>query len=256
MSTTTITFRGLCTFIQHAAHYDVCLLPGTGVDHHGAHPPHLASLSVHVDMIDTDPGQTTWKPDAIVYDKNGGTAGQMGVWKLDRRVVTLTPTPAGPGKAPTFADRKNEIDLSHYHTAAEAKAKTRDQIVAAGASIVQLVDGAIVGREKGKKLKLIRKVGGDLKTQDFVRAYEWSLAANGLKVKIVSSAGTISLKESAKVAISNVAPVMGSASLTHFEHYYETFAQKPQADRLLHLEFTSLDEPVYDCVPPTPGPTP
>jgi hypothetical protein len=255
MSKTTITFRGLCAFIEHANHYDACLLAGAHAGHHGGHPAHLASLSVDIEDINTDPGQTTWLPGAVIYEKTGGPSAQIGVWKLDPGVVTLQPNVAGPGRVPAFTDRSSEIDLSVHHTPQEARAKSRADLVAAGASIVQLVDGAIAGRERGNPLKLMRGTTRVVE-KDFVRAYEWSLEAANLKVKIVSSAGTIALKENARVSVTNVAPVMGSLGLAHFAHYYETFARAPESGALLHLEFTTLDEPVYDCVPPVPGPTP
>jgi hypothetical protein len=265
MSTTSITFRGLCTFIQHQQHYDVCLLAGAGPlsgDHHdqGAHPRHLPSLSVNIKFVDTDPTETTWLPDAVVYDKTGGPEAQIGVWKLDRYVLTLKPSVGGSGQPPKFMNRDKEADLTYHHQTGTAKARTRADIMAGGAAIVELVDGAIVSREPtaDEELHLIR--GNDptriVSKGPFARAFEWSLDRANLTVKIVSSAGVIALKEKAQVSITNVAPVMASKGLMHFEHYYETFVQKPAEDQQLQLVFNVQDEPVYDCVPPSPGPTP
>src|SRR5688572_8099089 len=123
MSTISITFRGLCTFVENKTGkvYDVCL---PNVRGHG-HPEHLPSLAVNIESIDTDPAATSWLPDAVVYDKTGGTAGQMGIWKLNRRTVILKPSISGPGDLPQWADRKDAIDFRQHHSTAEAKSKSR-----------------------------------------------------------------------------------------------------------------------------------
>jgi hypothetical protein len=260
MSTTSITFRGLCTFIPRGAKYEVYLLPGTGhvnCGHDHPHVTHLPTLSVPIEFIDTDDMATTWMPDAVTYERTGGVRAQIGVWKLDHLEVDVTPRGPVIAQLPRWQDRDKAVDLKANHSAAEAKAKSRAAILAGDAASIDLQDGEIVSEDltSSGELKLVRN-GTAISDGPFARAIRWSLNRPGLRVDLTSRGGRIALLEGAKVAVTNVAPVMASKALCHFEHYYEVFTAKPPSDRLLSLAFGKRDEPVYDCVPPAPGPDP
>ena len=260
MSTTSIVFRGLCTFVERQKTYEVYLLSGmqhVNCSGHAGHIPHLASLSIPIKAIDLKAGATTWLPDAVIYVGSGDAKIQVGVWKLTGE-VSLVPTPAGPRGTPTWTDRAKAIDLSAHHAADGSSPRTRQDVLAQGAAIVELVGGDIRTDEPSTELRVKRKGGGEPDSNGpFAQAIVWTAAGEQTRFDIVSSKKKIAILAGAQVAVTNVAPVPAADGLCHFEHYYEVFTRKPVDDRLLVLEpeqSLTMDVPVFDCVPPTPGP--
>jgi len=266
--TTTLVFRGLCTFIERKDEnkYEAYLLAGAmddgadAHDHdHDSRKAHIRSLAIPIASIEHKEADLTWLPTAVIHG-SGGPIDQIGVWIVPPGVLKLEVTPAQLGKLPDLKGRSAVIDLHKLHTADKSKAKLRDEILRAGATVIDLQDGVIISDDFTKFDQLLLLRGADTEPfarGGFARAFKWAITGKELRIVISNPKGEkITLREGAAVGITNVAPVPAGEGVGHFAHYYGVFVTQPGDNRKVQLKLGTQDEPVFDCVPPTESPKP
>lgn len=244
MSFVTMRFRGLCAFLQREDHCDVALLGGGSHGHHGRNHQHEATLVARLRHVDLP--KMSWTPDSIVDDGNGE---QMGVWKIpaDTHDISVVSTAPGPG-AIDWHDRNHSVDLQLFHPGATSM--TRDAIEKLpGVSLIRLGDGDI-SCSHSRTYELL-KHGARIAIGTFATTITWKGAASAIRRE--AGALDIPFKGDAEVGVTNIARISDATGLTHFTHYYELCTLAP-GDAPLELRGMSLDEEVFDCVPPVPEP--
>jgi hypothetical protein len=224
--------------------YEILLNPTSG---HGV--PHIPTLAVHTKFLDPDlGGKTRWDPDYLItvptIDAGGNMVAneQVGIWRLDNRVVTFT---GASGAVTPWGDRDETIDLADNHGGSTLPAQV-------GFSVIRIDDGT-PSSQSLSRFTLKNTKAGDLE-RDCATEVRWT----GLPLLIESGVVALKFKKSLTgppfANISNLANEMNG--LPHFHHYYDLLrdASGKPIDKAKQITITHAGPDVYDCVPPTAAP--
>ena len=226
----TVKFQGLCGFAVSEAYCDV-FLSTRGKD------PHHPVLSVNLESVDL----TGTLPDHV-----GAVEGvQIGFWLLKGRGALEFGKPDGTKL--TWLDRKDALDLRPRHPKNPAKKKDD---VGNDTSVLTLHGGALTSHNWQEFIVTANGVESKISV---ATAIDWTIPVDELtRHDPKGKKTTIRFTKNAAIGVTNVAKV--KYGLPHFHEFY-TLLDPPVAPddqiKLKRPEFNPLDEPVFDCVPPT-----
>lgn len=241
-----VRFRGLCTFLDRSSHYDALLLKGGGNAQHGA------VMIIRLDHLHlSDTNGPCWRPDLLAHDPDGRA---IGIWHIPvpGRVTFSGARPSG-NTAQQWTDRREGIDLRAFHQGDMLRLKPDARLAELGA-IVQ-VSGGQLRCERQRDFHLVDPPDPQPRRRTFSSEIVWTLL-NDTPVTVTRETGgqgcAFVLEERADVSIANLSASMTSRS--HFDAYYSIFEDAPEQVRLRLEPLGALEETIFDCVPPTPGP--
>ena len=243
MDTLTLSFRGLCAFVQRGTMVEVLLNP-TG----GHHKATLTALTDYLDPDSVHPA-SRWRPDFLghvpMMENEQLTHKQIAVWDLTGVRVSF------PGQGSVYCPSDGIVNLGHRHEGAKTLPYP------AGFGAVELTAGKLSPEDE----KPFDITCGAKKTTETVAA---AMRCTGLPLDLLSARGIIRFRENsgAMAIVSNLSTQIDREKpFKHFDHYYDVIerdgAPIPREYRC------SIDPPggmrqrtdeVYDCVPPTGGP--